>query len=208
MPIPTQSSTSTVAEAPRPARDQWDGRSPGSRVNAACRLPDLSLADRNQWLRASARRLQLRGQPWVCIAALRRSTRTTFPHRSFVGKRPSRVLVQRCAVTLSMAGWLPHFWRQRRRLLSPPGRCITLAALSGARPSIGLASETGSRCERVIAAPSRHCPRNGKRIKANTHVTAPLKGVGRHSPATGIRESGDRPGIEQRIPSRWANWAM
>jgi hypothetical protein len=61
-----------------------------------------------------------------------------------------------------------------RRLLSPPGRCITLAALSGARPSIGLASETGSRCERVIAAPSRHCPRNGKRSEANTHVTAPL----------------------------------
>jgi hypothetical protein len=96
---------------------------------------------------------------------------------------------------------------KRRRLLSPPGRCITLAALSGARPSIGLASETGSRCERVIAAPSRHCPRNGKRIKANIHVTAP-PGAGRHSPATGIRESGDRPGIEQRIPSRWANWAM
>lgn len=130
----------------------------------------------------------------------RRSTRTTFPHRSFLRKRPSRALVQRCAVALSMA--------RSRRLLSPPGRCITLAALSGARPSIGLASETGSRCERVIAAPSRHCPRNGKRIKANTHVTAPVKGVGRHSPATGIRESGDRPGIEQRIPSRWANWAM
>src|SRR5258708_852337 len=64
---------STVAEAPRPARDQMDGRSPGSRVSATCRLPDLSLADRNQWHRASARRLQLRGQPWVCferVAAL------------------------------------------------------------------------------------------------------------------------------------------
>ena len=34
---------STVAEAPRPARDQRDGRSPGSRVKASCRLPDLSM---------------------------------------------------------------------------------------------------------------------------------------------------------------------
>jgi hypothetical protein len=34
---------STVAEAPRPAREQKDGRSPGSRVSAACRLPDPSM---------------------------------------------------------------------------------------------------------------------------------------------------------------------
>src|ERR1700722_2452407 len=60
---------STVAEAPRPARDQRDGRSPGSRVSATCRLPDLSLEDRNQWHRASAHRLQLRGQPWIGIEA-------------------------------------------------------------------------------------------------------------------------------------------
>src|SRR5882757_4170589 len=84
---------STVAEAPRPARDQRDGRSPGSRVSAACRLPDLSLRDRHQWHQASAHRLQLRGQPWVCIGALGRSIRTTFPHRSLVRERPSRLVV-------------------------------------------------------------------------------------------------------------------
>ena len=68
--FPHSRDNSTVAEAPRPARDQMDGRSPGSRVSATCRLPDLSLADRNQWHRASARRLQLRGQPWVCFERL------------------------------------------------------------------------------------------------------------------------------------------
>jgi hypothetical protein len=138
MPIPTQSSTSTVAEAPRPACDQWDGRSPGSRVIAACRLPELSLADRHQWHRASARRLQLRGQPWDCIAAPVRKIRTTFPHRSFIRKRPSSSLVQRRARALSMATPAGSGAAESiRGLLSPPERCITLAPLSGARPSLG-----------------------------------------------------------------------
>src|SRR3979490_2300948 len=47
---------------------------------------------------------------------LRCSMRTTFPHRSLVRERPSRALVQRRALALSMAT-----------------RCITLNALSGAR---------------------------------------------------------------------------
>ena len=36
--------------------------------------------------------------------------------------------------------------------------------------------------ENARSVRSRHCPRNGKRIKANTEVTA-SKGVGRQSPA-------------------------
>jgi hypothetical protein len=46
-----------------------------------------------------------------------------------------------------------------RGLLSRLGRCITLAPLSGARPSIELAGETGSRCELLNpgAAPATVC---------------------------------------------------
>jgi hypothetical protein len=55
--------------SPRHPARHWtfdvDGRSPGSRVVASCRLPDRPAQD-DQWLQASARRLQLRGQPWVC----------------------------------------------------------------------------------------------------------------------------------------------
>jgi hypothetical protein len=167
MPILTRSSTSTVAEAPRPACDQWDGRSPGSRVIATCRLPDLSLADRHQWLRASARRLQLRGQPWVCIGALGRSTRTTFPHRSFARKRPSRALVQRCAGALSMDRPGGDYCRRRGDALRWR-RCQVLVQAWGWR----VKREAGA-----SSAQSRRCPRNGMRIKANTEVTAPAKGV-------------------------------
>src|ERR1700733_16216261 len=33
-------------------------------------FPTCHLRDRHQWLRASAHRLQLRGQPWDCIGVL------------------------------------------------------------------------------------------------------------------------------------------
>src|SRR5215472_18563546 len=48
---------STCAEAPRPAHDRIDGRSPGSRVGARRRLPGEDPSGL-----AWARRLQLRGQ--------------------------------------------------------------------------------------------------------------------------------------------------
>ena len=144
LPIPTQSSTSTVAEAPRPARDQWDGRSPGSRVNAACRLPELSLADRPQWHRASARRLQLRGQPWDCIAAFGAQDAYHIPSSLLHSKEAIK-----SASTASRGGIVNgegareaaqrmRDMQRMRDLLSPPGRCITLARLSGARPSLGV----------------------------------------------------------------------
>src|SRR6516162_5275122 len=50
---------STRAEAPRPARDRIDGRSPGSRVAACHRLPGYLSPSGAV---AQARRLQLRGQ--------------------------------------------------------------------------------------------------------------------------------------------------
>jgi hypothetical protein len=170
MPIPTQSSTSTVAEAPRPACDQWDGRSPGSRVIAACRLPELSLADRHQWHRASARRLQLRGQPWDCIAAPVRKIRTTFPHRSFIRKRPSSSLVQRRARALSMAtpAGSDGVGGHTASIVAAGAMHYPGAVVRCSSKPWWLASETGSRCEWCITSQSRHCPRNGKRIKANT----------------------------------------
>src|SRR5258708_14433705 len=52
------------AEAPRPAHDRIDGRSPGSRVTARHRLPGIS-----QWLCGSGSPLSLAGaaaetEPW------------------------------------------------------------------------------------------------------------------------------------------------
>jgi hypothetical protein len=185
---------STVAEAPRPARDQRDGRSPGSRVSASCRLPDLSHADRNQWHQAIARRLQLRGQPWVGIQApLRRWLCTTFPHRSLVRERPSKagsrtlrlhvvndnppppvhgslwgaqiILIGRNASTLS---------------LSFTALCITLPlVVRCSRPtrlSWRVKRESGE-CAQV-ACNSGTAPATVSESKAKPHVTAP-RGVGR-----------------------------
>ncbi|MEA3196873.1 MAG: hypothetical protein QOF32_925 [Gammaproteobacteria bacterium] len=151
---------STVAEAPRPARDQRDGRSPGSRVSAACRLPDLSLGDRNQWHRASARRLQLRGQPWVGIQHLAVLDAYHIPSSLSRSREAIKGVVQRCALPLSMAsvaaGLCSGF---RPALLSLPAVCINLNALSGARTNcMGLASETGIRCERESAFNSGTAP--------------------------------------------------
>ena len=54
-------------------------------------------------VKASARRLQLRGQPWVGIGAQRRPMRTTFPHCSLARERSSSRIVERCGSGLSMA---------------------------------------------------------------------------------------------------------
>jgi hypothetical protein len=179
---------STVAEAPRPARDQWDGRSPGSRVSASCRLPDLSHADRNQWHQANARRLQLRGQPWIGIQApARRWLCTTFPHRSLVRERPSnaasttlrpRVVNGRLpAAARNPQGW-PHLASLGLTailLLSFPPPCITL-------PKVVRCSEPtawGWRVKREsgecaqLARNSGTAPATVSESKAKLHVTAP-----------------------------------
>jgi hypothetical protein len=205
MPIPTQSSTSTVAEAPRPARDHSMAGflARGSWQLAAfpsCRLR-TDISGIGQALTAYSC-----GGSRGFESSRSRSMPTTFPLRSLRRERPS----ERGSTTLRRrivnGKRDPVSARQRPQgLLSPSRRCITLAALSGALPDPGVwgvKREAGA--SGVIAAQSRHCPRNGKRIKANT-TSLRLKGAGRHSPAMGIRESGDRPGIEQRIPSRRAN---
>jgi hypothetical protein len=178
---------STVAEAPRPARDQRDGRSPGSRVSASCRLPDLSHADRNQWHQASARRLQLRGQPWVGIQApLRRWLCTTFPHRSLVRERPSKA----GSTTLRphvVNGRLPAAARQPLKrgptailLLSFPPPCITLAeVVRCSEPTAWgwrVKRESGECAQ--MACNSGAAPATVSESKAKPHVTAP-RGVGR-----------------------------
>jgi len=66
---------STGAEAPRPARDRIDGRSPGSRVAARHRLPGYP-----QWLCGTGSPLTVAG----AAVDLEREFRTTFPVRSRV----------------------------------------------------------------------------------------------------------------------------
>jgi hypothetical protein len=148
MPILTRSSTSTVAEAPRPARDQWDGRSPGSRVIAAYRLPDLSLAGQKSV--ASGKR----SPPTVAGAAvgLHRSARAPDVYHIPSSLFRSKEAIKGASTTLRRGV-------VNGGLLSRLGRCITLAPLSGARPSIELAGETGSRCELLNpgAAPATVC---------------------------------------------------
>ena len=65
---------STGAEAPRPARDRIDGRSPGSRVAACARLP----GSLTQWLRGTGSPLTVAG----AAAELEPSFHTAFPVRS------------------------------------------------------------------------------------------------------------------------------
>ena len=154
------------------------------------------------------------GSRGIASPRLGRRTRTTFPHRSFLRRRPSSRLVQPRAGALSMAKAPARqrsacgicrargIYCRRRGDALPWRRCQVLVQ------ALGLASETGSWCERCIAAQSQHCPRNGKRIKANIDVTAPERRGKTFAGHTGVRESGDRPGIEQWIPSRWANWVM
>jgi hypothetical protein len=154
------------------------------------------------------------GSRGIASPRLGRRTRTTFPHRSFIRRRPSSQLVQPRARALSMAKAPARqrsacgicracgIYCRRRGDALPWRRCQVLVQ------ALGLASETGSWCERCIAAQSQHCPRNGERIKANIDVTAPERRGKTFAGHTGVRESGDRPGIEQRIPSRWANWVM
>ena len=156
MPILTRSSTSTVAEAPRPARDQWDGRSPGSRVIAAYRLPDLSLAGQKSV--ASGKR----SPPTVAGAAvgLHRSARALDVYHIPSSLFRSKEAIKGASTTLRRGVVNGPAVRERlRELLSRVGRCITLAPLSGARPSIELAGETGSRCELLNpgAAPATVC---------------------------------------------------
>src|ERR1700674_4144702 len=74
-----------VTEAPRPAHDRIDGRSPGSRVVARHRLPGIS-----QWLCGSGSPLTVAGaaaesELWeLCSRSL-----TAFPVRSHVRDRRS-----------------------------------------------------------------------------------------------------------------------
>jgi hypothetical protein len=148
MPILTRSSTSTVAEAPRPACDQWDGRSPGSRVIATCRLPDLSLADRHQWLRASARRLQLRGQPWVCIGALLDAYH--IPSSLFRSKeaiKGASTTLRRGVVNGPAGRRAPA---EAARSIVAAGAMHYAGAVVRCSSKQGLAGETGSRCEQTL----------------------------------------------------------
>jgi hypothetical protein len=71
------------AEAPRPARDRINGRSPGSRVVARHRLPGLT-----QWLCGSGSPLTVAG----AAVALEPAFRTTFPLRSRSRDRRSGAL--------------------------------------------------------------------------------------------------------------------
>src|SRR5258708_14680004 len=85
------------------SRDELDrrrGTPPGTRpkgwqvswLAGQCSLPPSRPVDRtDQWHRASARRLQLRGQPWICIGALPRSIRTTFLLHSLTLRMPPKV---------------------------------------------------------------------------------------------------------------------
>jgi len=100
-------------------------------------FPTCLLRDRHQWLRASAHRLQLRGQPWVCIGVFDAYHIPSSLFRSKEAIKGASTTLQRGVVNGG--------------LLSRLGRCITLAPLSGARPSIQLAGETGSRCELLLA---------------------------------------------------------
>ena len=192
--------SSTVAGAPRPARDQSNGRSPGSRVRATCRLPELSFLRHKSVASGKYSPLTVAG---AAVGLYRRATRETYHIPSSLSRleRPSRAAVQRCAVALSMAARRFRGAAQNGStvdLLSLPARCITLKPLSGARVQLcfRLASETGIRCECRSGASFRDCPRNGKRIKTKLKSLRPEREWEDLRPPQGVCESGDRPGIE------------
>src|SRR5215470_10017801 len=95
---------SISTEAPRPARDRVDGRSPGSRVLARHRLPGWS-----QWLCGTGSPLTVAG----AAVASERSFLTTFPVRSLlrdhrsdhltVGIRPLSMHACCCGLAIDLA---------------------------------------------------------------------------------------------------------
>jgi hypothetical protein len=191
---------STVAEAPRPARDQWDGRSPGSRVSASCRLPDLSHTDRNQWHQANARRLQLRGQPWINIQTpARRWLCTTFPHRSLVRERPSNgasTTLRPRVVNGSLQRRRDNLqgWTRRQTIVVVPAPMLypqqCCQVLGTNRMGWRVKRESGECAQ--MACNSGTAPATVSESKAKLHVTAP-KGVGRRFAAPTRRSRVRRP---------------
>ena len=92
---------STSAEAPRPARDRIDGRSPGSRVAARHRLPGLS-----QWQCGTGSPLTVAG----AAAELERSLRTAFPLRSRArDRRRLELTVTLHPLSTSQRSWVRRF---------------------------------------------------------------------------------------------------
>src|ERR1700704_3695263 len=99
--VPDAKSTGT--EAPRPAHDRINGRSPGSRVAARHRLPGLS-----QWLCGTGSPLTVAGaaaelEPWLL---------TAFPVRSLVRDRRSdhlTVAVGHLSMRTCAGGPIPKF---------------------------------------------------------------------------------------------------
>jgi hypothetical protein len=117
---------STGAEAPRPARDRIDGRSPGSRVVARHRLPGWS-----QWLCGTG------SPPTVAGAAV--ELEPEVPHHipcSLSRERPSMGHLTVAVRPLSMHGG-SQLDRHARRLTRPrivrPGRKQMCAAFTCAR---------------------------------------------------------------------------
>jgi hypothetical protein len=123
--------------------------------------------------------------------------RTTFPHRSLVRERPSRALVQRCALALSMAT------RRRGAGRGGEGRTIVVAGRMHYPECVvrcSIPTAWGWRVKRESGASARSAFNSGtapatvsESRRTFSHCAG---GVGRHSSAKGIRESGDRPDIE------------
>src|SRR6516164_10192249 len=89
---------STGAEAPRPARDRIDGRSPGSRVVARHRLPGFS-----QWLCGTGSPLTVAG----AAVDLEPQFRTTFPVRSRTrDRRPDHLMAAVRALSMHTGVWI------------------------------------------------------------------------------------------------------
>lgn len=137
---------STVAEAPRPAREQMGWQVSwlaGQRTLPPSR--PAAFATSVSGIRQALVAYSCGGSRGFESGPFGTSTRTTFPHGSLVRARPSRPAVHRCALTLSMATDRAC----RRALLLWSTLCSTLKTVSGARIQLDeLASETGSRCER------------------------------------------------------------
>jgi len=146
----TAETNSTVTEAPRPVRDRTDGRSPGLRVGALCRLPEPYLRGGSVAFGQALAAYSCGGSRGFGSPGANGLAPTTFPHRSLSRERPSIR-----GSTTSRRGVV-----NGRRLLPPP-RCLTLAALSGARHQL-VTKCVGWNGKPVRAtALFRHCPRNG-----------------------------------------------
>jgi hypothetical protein len=120
-----------------------------------------------QWLRLSTYRLQLRGQPWFWTDT---EGVQSAPHSLFALGLPRGHLLAAVHPRdpgLSMAVRASSGAVDLKAIVVSRAMPYPQKALGCSVPPVKWPSETGSRCDRALHAQSRHCPRNGRRSKAN-----------------------------------------